>query len=349
MGPGTGPGRLVGEGTGASPVLTRGSGAQPALGAPVDAARTPARGFPPVREPTEPSSPGGFGPWHTPGEPPGGGDLAGTYSPDDTYIMGPSAPRSAANRDAPPPRRRRGGRPKRRRRALAWLAAAAVIVAGGGVAGYKFLYEPRVNAPVSPSLRLPTNVPASPGFDKALGKWQHIGTRAEDPEPLTIAALFPPQFELGGKSYVRTAAILTKNCSLAVYGADLQAALQSGHCSQVLRASYISGGGTMMGTIGVINLISIAAANKAGQVSGPQEIIAPLAGKKGATSKLSNGKGLVQAVVKGHYLILMWAEFTSLKPPSGSAQRHALEQFASNLITGSANINLSTRMLTGRP
>lgn len=376
LGPGTGPGRLIGGGTGASPVLTgaspvltRGSGAQPALrpgsggqpvlspgsgarpalGAPVDAARTPARGFPPVREPAEPSSPGGFGPWHTPGEPPGGGDPAGTYSPDDTYITGPRALRSAANRDAPPPRRRRGGRPKRRRRALAWLAAATVIVAGGGYAGYKFLYEPRVNAPVSPSLRLPTNVPASPGYDKALGKWQHIGTRAEDPEQLTIAALFPPQFELGGDSYVRTAASATKNCSLAVYGADLQAALQSGHCSQVLRASYISGDSTMMGTIGVVNLINSTAANKAGQVTGPQEIIAPLAGKKGATSKLSNGKGLVQAVIKGHYLILIWAEFANLKSPSGSAQRHALEQFASNLVTGSANINLSTRMLTGKP
>jgi len=99
----------------------------------------------------------------------------------------------------------------------------------------------------------------------------------------------------------------------------------------------------------VVNLTSSSAAQKAGQVTGPQEIIAPLAAQKGPTSKLGNGTGVVQAEIKGHYLILMWAEFTSLKSPSTSAQRQQLEQFAANLVTGSANINLSTRMLTGKP
>jgi hypothetical protein len=232
-----------------------------------------------------------------------------------------------------------------------WLVLGAVlIVAGGAYAGYKYVYEPRVNAPVPSTLRLPTNAPGSPGFDQALGKWQHIGTRSQDPAALTLPQLFPPQFELpNGTSYVRTAATVTKNCSLAVFGSDLQAALQAGHCTQILRASYISGDGTMMGTVGVANLTSSSAAQKAGQVTGPQEIIAPLAAQKGPTSKLGNGTGVVQAEIKGHYLILMWAEFTSLKSPSTSAQRQQLEQFATNLVTGSANINLSTRMLTGKP
>ena len=264
--------------------------------------------------------------------------------------MDPLAPADGAGQDAGPGRRR-GGRTKRRFRSRTWLAAAVVVVAAAGFASYKFLYEPTVNAPVPPTLRLPTTAPGSgsPGFDKTLGKWQHIGTRAEDPEPLTITGLYPPQFVLDGSSYVRTAASVTKTCSLAVYGADLQAALQSGHCTQVLRASYISGDGKMMGTVGVVNLISSSAAQKAGQVTGPQEIIAPLSGKKGATRKLGSGTGVVQAEIKGHYLILMWAEFTNLKSPSGAAQRQALEQFAANLVTGSANINLSTRMLTGKP
>ncbi len=230
-----------------------------------------------------------------------------------------------------------------------WFAAAAVFVIAAGLVSYKFLYEPTVNAPVPPTLRLPTTAPGSPDFDETLGKWQHIGTRAEDPEPLTVTGLYPPQFDLNGSSYVRTAASVTKTCSLAVYGANLQAALQSGHCTQVLRASYISGDGTMMGTVGVVNLISSSAAQKAGQVTGPQEIIAPLTGKKGPTSKLGSGTGVVQAEIKGHYLILMWAEFANLKSPSGQAQRQTLEQFAANLVTGSANINLSTRMLTGKP
>ena len=338
LGPGTGPGRLIGSGSGANPVLRSGSGAQPVLdpAGPAGPAgtipRTPARGFPSGRGPAEPPA-GSASPWHTPREP-----LA---DPDDTYL----APLDAVS----PPGRRRGGRPRRPLRSrVAWLATAVVVVAGAGFAGYKFLYEPRVNAPVPPTLRLPTSAPGSPGFDKTLGKWQHIGSRAEDPQSLTIIGLYPPQFALGGKSYVRTAASVTKTCSLAVYGADLQAALQSGHCSQVLRASYISGDGKMMGTVGVVNLISSNAAQQAGKVTGPQEIIAPLTSKKGPTSKLGNGTGVVQAEIKGHYMILMWAEFTSLKSPSGSAQRQALEQFAANLVTGSANINLSTRMLTGK-
>jgi hypothetical protein len=248
---------------------------------------------------------------------------------------------------------RRGAKttgPRRRPSRVALLATAgALVLAAGGLAGYKYLYQPRVNAPVPSSLRLPTTTPGSPEFDRALGKWQHIGTRAEDPDPLTLEELYPPQFVLDGSSYLRTAASVTKNCSLAVLGAQLQAALQSGRCTQVLRASYISGNGMMMGTVGVANLSTSGAAQKAGQVTGPEEIIAPLSSRNGATSKLGNGTGVVQAEIKGHYLILMWAEFTSLKSPSTSAARQLLEQFAVNLVTGSANINLSTRMLTGKP
>ncbi len=338
---GSGAQPVLGSGSGAQPVLSPGSGPQPTLGGPGSArptgplGRAPVRGFPPGREPDGQSEPFPGGP-------------ADAYSDDDTTLMRALAPADAAGQAASPGRRR-GGRTKRRFRSRSWLAAAVVIVAAAGFGSYKFLYEPRVNAPVPPTLRLPTTAPGSVGFDKTLGTWQHIGTRAEDPVPLTIAGLYPPQFVLNGASYVRTAASATKTCSLAVYGADLQAALQSGHCTQVLRASYISGDGKMMGTIGVVNLINSSDAQKVGQVSGPQEIIAPLSGKKGATRKLGNGTGVVQAEVKGHYLILMWAEFTSLKSPSGPAQRQALEQFAENLVTGSANINLSTRMLTGKP
>ena len=368
LGPGTGPQRLIGPATGPNTVLSRGSGAQPVLNPGTQRLQGSMRGYPPGREPTKPSpvvSPGatgGFSAWHTPADPDEPGQDA--YLSDDTTLLsplpalddagqpgprdlpGPSGPRDLSG----PPGRRRGGRPKRRSRfRVGWLALAVVVAAAAGFAGFKFLYEPRVNAPVPPTLRLPTDAPGSPGFDQALGRWQHIGTRTEDPQPLTIAALYPPQFVFNGRSYVRTAASITKTCSLAVYGADLQAALQSGHCTQVVRASYLSGDGTMMGTVGVVNLSTSSAAQKAGQVTGPEEIIAPLSGKKGPTSKLGNGTGVVQAVIKGHYLILMWAEYANLKSPSGSAQRQALEQFAGNLVTGTANINLSTRMLSGKP
>src|SRR5271163_2913136 len=338
IGPGTGGYRVLEAGSTPAParLLGPGSGPQPTLD------RTPVRGFPP------PSS--GY---QQPPTPPQGLPTLDDDDPVPPASITPGsggrrAARAAGSPGAGSPGAGSPG-PRRRSSRVAWLAVAvALVVAAGAFAGYKFLYEPRVNAPVSASLRLPTNAPGSPGFDQALGKWQHIGSRSQDPSPLTLAELFPPQFELDGSSYVRTAAAVSKDCSQAVFGANLQAALQSGHCTQVLRASYISGSGTMMGTVGVANLIGSNAASKAGQTTGTQEIIAPLAAQKGPTSKLGNGTGVVQAEIKGHYLILMWAEFTSLKSPSTSAQRQQLEQFAANLVTGSANINLSTRMLTGK-
>ena len=327
LGPGSGPQPVSGPGGGPQPVSGPGGGPQPGSGPQPTLERTPVRGFPPLAPEYE--------------QPHHGDD-------DDEDTVPPAS-------IAPGPRRR-GARTagsagsRRRFSRVAWLAAAAVLIAaGGGYVSYKYLYEARVNAPVPSTLRLPTNAPGSPGYNPALGKWQHIGTRAQDPEPLTLQELFPPQFQLNGSSYIRTAADVSKDCSLAVFGSNLQTTLQAGRCTQVLRASYISGNGTMMGTVGVANLSSSSAAQKAGDVTGPQEIIAPLAAQKGPTSKLGNGTGVVQAEIKGHYLILMWAEFTSLKSPSTSAQRQQLEQFAGNLLTGSANINLSTRMLTGKP
>jgi hypothetical protein len=363
--PVTGTGGYPVTGTGARPVagtrarLATGTGPYPVPG---DLASPGAN---------DPTPPGGFSPG--PGPAKGDSPVDDATDPDlarvDTLASSSSSSSSAA---AAGPGRRRSTKPGKAKagsaragsarakdsqgswttrlgsRASLLAAAAVVVVAGAGFAGYKYLYEARVNAPVSPTLRLPTTAPSSSGLDQALGKWQHIGSRTSDPDPLTLEGLYPPQFVLNGSSYVRTAASVTKNCQAAVYGGDLQAALQSGHCSQVARASYVSGNNQMMGTVGVINLSTSAAASKAGAATGPQEIIVPLAAKKGVTAKLGQGTGVVQAEVKGHYLILMWAEFANLKSPPNSAARAQLEQFATNLVTGTANINLSTRMLSGK-
>jgi len=358
-GSGTGTRPVFPPGTGARPAFPPGPGVPPGTGVPAGsvsaAAPTPPAGFPAAGPPggSFGSQAGGsFSDWHAPGEPladPAAADTADIYRSEDTFIFDPKAADRTAQPAGPPADRRRGDRNRGRfQPRIAWIAAAVVVAAAAGFGGWKYLYEARVNAPVPSTLRLPTTAPTDNGLDKNLGRWQHIGSRSQDPQPLTLAALFPPQFELNGKSYARTAASITKTCSLAVFGADLQAALQTGHCSQVARASYLSGDGKMMGTVGVVNLISVNAAQKAGKATSTQEILAPLTSKKGPTSKLGNGTGVVQAEIKGHYLILVYAEYASLKSPSGTAQRQALEQFATNIITGSANINLSTRMLTGK-
>ena len=114
----------------------------------------------------------------------------------------------------------------------------------------------------------------------------------------------------------------------------------------MLRASYLSGDGKIMGTIGVINLVTTNEAHYAGKVVGQNDFIAPLATSKGIASKLGQGTGVVEAQYKGHYLILTWSEFVNGSTPSTTAQDNQLEQFSSDLVAGTANINLSERMVT---
>jgi len=132
-----------------------------------------------------------------------------------------------------------------------------------------------------------------------------------------------------------------------VIGSALISKLQSGHCSQVLRASYVSANGKIMGTIGVINLLTTNEAHYAGQVVGENDFIAPLAASKGVASKLGQGTGVVEAEFKGHYLILTWDEFVNGTAPSTTAEYNELEQFSGDLVAGTVNVPLSQRMVTG--
>jgi hypothetical protein len=246
-------------------------------------------------------------------------------------------------------------RPRRRRRLI--LAVAAVLVLGvAGAGAYKLLDKgDSVIGAGSPKLTLPTNeaTASDPLFSSKLGKWQHIDTRKLDPAPVTIAQLYPPAFiypSVGGIQFLRASAKLTKTCGLAVFGDFLQAALQSGGCDQVARASYVSGDQKIMGTIGVANLSSTYWAEKAAKTTGAEELIAPLTASKGPTRNfLKSGTGLAYAEVKGHYLILLYAEFTDLKAPATAAQKQQLVTFATYMFDGSANISLSQRLLGQAP
>jgi hypothetical protein len=116
-----------------------------------------------------------------------------------------------------------------------------------------------------------------------------------------------------------------------------------------MRASYLSSGSKLMGTIGVLNLAAAAAAEKAGKAAGPSEFIAQLPAARGPTKRLTKGTGIEAAEVKGHYLVLVWAEFANLRAPKSAAQRRELEAFISVLIQKTANVSLASRMITGRP
>ena len=59
--------------------------------------------------------------------------------------------------------------------------------------------------------------------------------------------------------------------------------------------------------------------------------------------------GFEAAEVKGHYLVLVWAEFVSLHAPAGPEQRATLENFMGLLMQKTANVALANRQVTGNP
>jgi hypothetical protein len=251
--------------------------------------------------------------------------------------------------------RKNPGNAKRGKRRLL-IAVTAVVVAGIlAAAGYVFVLKPKPT-PVDSTSTGPLPSPGSSSAAtaacvKQFGQYCHIELRTDDPAPLTLAELFPPAFvnETDHGSFTRAGTKLDTTCSNAVIGQDLVSALKDGNCTQVLRASYFSGDGKMMGTIGVANLSTTNEAHHAGKLVGTSDFVDPLTTKTGVTSKLGKGTGIVEAEYKGHYLIMIWAEFTSTNAPASNAQDQQLQQFGADLIAGTANISLSQRMLNGHP
>ena len=251
--------------------------------------------------------------------------------------------------------RKNPGNAKRGKRRLL-IAVTAVVVAGIlAAAGYVFVLKPKPST-VTPTSAAPLPSPGSSSAAtaacvKQFGQYCHIELRTDDPAPLTLAELFPPAFvnETDHGSFTRAGTKLDTTCSNAVIGQDLIGALQDGKCTQVLRASYFSGDGKMMGTIGVANLSTTNEAHHAGKLVGTSDFVDPLTTTTGVTSKLGKGTGIVEAEYKGHYLIMIWAEFASTNAPANNTQDQQLQQFGADLIAGTANISLSQRMLNGHP
>ena len=278
-----------------------------------------------------------------------GFDDAGGDPYQDRYGDGPRA--GGAGRG---PGGAAGGRAAGPLRGKRLLFAAIGVVAVGilGAAAYVFVLKP--SSPASnpnTSRALPSSgaQPSQQACVKQLGTYCHIEEATDDPTPLTLDELYPPAFtnEKDKTSYSLVSTKVDKTCGNAVIGSALTKALKTGKCTQVLRASYVSDGNKIMGTIGVINLSTTNQAHYAGKVVGQNDFIAPLTSKKGVASKLGNGTGVVEAKFKGHYLILTWSEFVDGTDPKTKAQDTQLEQFSNDLVSGTANIDLSQRMVTG--
>jgi hypothetical protein len=243
---------------------------------------------------------------------------------------------------------RRGGRTKPSHRALIGLLLAPVLIVILVVA--VIVYRGSRPVPTTGHDAAAASKPAvAPTTAPTLGPWRDITSQAVDAHPLSIRELYPARFSAGGGAGTRTVQRANTKCTNAVIGSALKAAVRKGGCTQVMRASYLSTNRKMMATIGVLNLVDVAAAEKAGKAAGASEFIRQLPGRHGPTRNLTKGTGLVTAEVKGHYLILIWTEFANQHAPSGKKQRKELTRFSADLFAGTANVSLTSRMVTGKP
>jgi hypothetical protein len=249
---------------------------------------------------------------------------------------------------------RNSSRRSKRRGAKRWpvrlaIGVAVVIIAAvAAILVITSIAKPGTNSSANNKPNQPrastSPTPIGPG-----GKWGYIGTRQTDPVPLGLRELFPSSFVTSGLYYHVAIAKQAHSCRGALIGTALQAAVKRARCSQVLRASYVARLQKAMATIGVFNLATSKGASAAALHAGPAEFVAALPSKNGVTSRLGQGSGIEEAVVKGHYLVLVWAEYIDLTTPKTSKQRKHLTAFMNTLIQSTVNSSLSYRMVDGTP
>jgi hypothetical protein len=225
------------------------------------------------------------------------------------------------------------------------LVMMVVVIIGVTVAYLHFAQRQTAGPAAGPTARQSA---ASTSASPAPGPWKHIATRAEDPTALTLTELFPARYAAGG-TVLRTIQRSGRNCPAMVLGNRLRAAVRKAGCSQVMRASYLSAGQKIMATIGVLNLANVTDAERAGRATGATAFIKQLPAGHGPTRNLMKGTGLEEAQIKGHYLILTWAEFTNLKAPGRAARQKELDTFSRQLVASTAGISLTSRMVFGKP
>jgi hypothetical protein len=229
------------------------------------------------------------------------------------------------------------------------VALLLVLVAAATLAYTVFRTAPKPAPPSAGSSTRQPKVTPSASPSAPLGHYGDIASRQSDPQPLTIAQLFPAGFQIGGQPVTLAASAISRHCGSAVSGSNLQSAVSSAQCDQAVRATYLARAQGLMGTVGVLNLGTAAKAARAAKAADGSDFISQLPGKRGPTRKIGGGTGIEEALAKGHYLILIWAEYTSLRNPKTAAQRNTVEAFMTELLQNTANVSLTNRMLTGAP
>ncbi|MEU8796011.1 hypothetical protein [Spirillospora sp. NPDC048819] len=234
-----------------------------------------------------------------------GGDQFGGDRFEDPYGPGGGMPPGPSG--GPP-----GGppRPERRRNLpliIGGAAAAGLLLIAGGIGlssvleGDSEKKDPKPAQAVTPT---PTPSPTKPVLAPV-----KLKSRVTDPKPLTLKEVFGNgKFEARGHKYVRTAASSKKSCTAVVGGAALDKALKQGDCTQALRATYALTEGQLIGTVGVFNLETEAAAEKAVKAAADKDAFLLALPGKGVSKTNGKGEALGTSQARGHYLLMTWVQ-----------------------------------------
>ncbi|MWA03693.1 hypothetical protein F8568_025575 [Actinomadura sp. LD22] len=283
-------------------------------------------------------APGGFG-HGDPGDDPYGAPMPGGYPQGDFD----GAPPGPSGEDAPAGRRRLpliiGG-----------AVVAGLVLIGGGVGAASMMKDdskPAKKAPPAAASSKPT-APATPTVPPLQAV--KLQSRTTDPVKLTLAEVFgKSSFKAAGHKYVRTAASSTTKCSAVVGGAALEKALKKGDCTQALRATYALDTGSLIGTIGVLNLKSESAAKLAVKAASAKDAFLQALPGKGVTKKAGKGLAFGTSQARGHYVVMTWVQRPDGKAIAAKYHK-AVSVFGAELYKGSdLALALHYRETEGKP
>lgn len=202
----------------------------------------------------------------------------------------------------------------------------------------------------SSSATAPTGAPAPTATTEPTRRPVLGNSRATDPVPLTLSEIFRHRtFDVGTKRYAMTAWHADRRCTGTVHGTTLITALRRGSCSQVMRATFASSDGTLIGTVGVANLQTATAAKAATRVWNAKDAwLRPVPGP-GLTKKIGTGSALGTFQYKGHYLLMTWVQQPSGKAIPAGRQKLA-SAFGQSVMLGSGLYEaLNYRGTEGKP
>lgn len=248
-------------------------------------------------------------------------------SPSEPSASGPAGRRRKSSEPDTEPegrssreggRRRAGGRRKKESRRLgpligivagvlvvALVALGAVLYLNGGDEGGEGQAAPRTR-------------PAVYRVIDAGSMNEVLATREADSRPLNENELFGDRnAEISSQSidFTLRDSDLSEDCSAAVWGDPAASALAEADCTQAGRATYVSD--TYFGVVAVFNLAdvegsrAVAAALTEPEEEGGQDpgfVLSPSGAEP--FDRLGSGYSASDAVVSGHYLVLVWVQPT---------------------------------------